>query len=359
MEDFRVAFRFHECRSLKGLEDVVSLAQMLPGYGFLPAEPPNDPKPSHDVEALVRRQWKPKPTFRPEKPFDSRPQYEVFFRIIPVRSPEVLSTFSCKFYSLEHSTVELGGFVDIEPQGRSSDLELYAQNLLELAQSLYLQLSPIFGWVDEDEATGRWIREALAVKLKVIGWANFFGPAYVEKFGRKFLMGLPGWKVKELEDGGVFHQLTPSILASDEEDVQQLQDQVIAYCRQAGVRVRCRGRYVLRSIECAQGDAESSEGYGTNEELQEYSQQILSTTLVLKDGTRVKPIYIEWVLLSPEQRQIVLSFIKQAAMSEIRQHRNTRIRFEFNEIPDDLDRMMRRLVGVNNPDFMYVQVDMG
>ena len=359
MVSFQVAFRFNESRILRGLEDVVSLAQMLPSHGFVPAEPPNDPKPSHDIEALVGSWWKSRSGLRTKKPFDGRPQYEVFFRIIPVWSPEVLSTFSCAFYGLEHNTVTLGGLVDLDPQVQSSGIESYAHNLLDLALWLYPQLNPGFGWVDENESEGRHAEETVATKLEVIGWANFFGPTYVEKFGRDFLMGLPGFRVEELDDGGIFHQLTSNILASDRKDVQQIQSRVVAYCREAGLRVHCRAPYVLQRLEYTQKDAGSNAGYGTNEELQEYLQQILSTALVLKDGTRVKPIYIEWVLLTPEQRQIVLSFIEQAAMSEIRQHRYARIRFEFNEIPNDLDRMMRRLVGVNNRDFMYVQVDMG
>lgn len=359
MNDFRVAFRFHQCRNLRGMEDVISLAKRLPSHGFLPTEAPNDPKPSGDIEALVRHEWQPKPTFKPEKPFGGRPQYEVLFRILPVQNPEILSLFSSSFYGLEHSTVQIGGFVTIEPQGQSSALEAYAQDVLELALSLYPHLSPSYGWVDEDEATDRWVTEAIAAELKVIGWANFFGPTYVNKYGRDFLLGLPGWKVTELADGGVFHQLTPSIVASDRKAARQLQGQVIEYCGWAGVRVRCSAPYVLQPLEHTQGDAEPGEGYGTNEELQEYLHQILSTTLVLKDGTRAKPIYIEWDLLTPEQRQIALSFVRQAAISEIRQQGSAPIRFEFNEIPDDLDRMMQDLVGVNNPDFMYVQVDMG
>lgn len=359
MDDFRVAFRFYECRNIRGMEDLISLAQRLPSHGFLPAEPPNDPKPSQDIETLVKSQWQPKPTFKPEKPFDGRPQYEVIFRILPAQSPEILTLFLSSFYGLEHGTVQIGGSVAVGPQGRSLALEVYAQDLLELALSLHPHLSPSYGWIDEDDATDRWVTEAIAAKLKVIGWANFFGPSYVNKYGRDFLLGLPGWKVEELADGGVFHQLTPSIVASDRKAARQLQGQVIEYCGRAGVRVRCPAPYVLQPLEHTQEDAELGEGYGTNEELQEYLQQILSTTLVLKDGTRVKPIYIEWALLTPEQRQIVLSFIKQAAASEIEQHRDARIRFEFNDIPDDLDRMMKDLVGMNNPGFKIIQVDMG
>jgi hypothetical protein len=358
MDHFRVAFRFNKCAGLTGVNDVISLAQVLPSRGFLPAEPPEDPTPSRDIESLVRHWWKPRSGFRTEEPFDGRPQYEVFFRIVPVQSPEVLSTFRCAFYGLGHNTLTLGGLVDLDSRAPFLNVESYAQSLLDLALWLYPQLSPRFGWVDEDESYGRHAEETVAMKLKVIGWANFLGPAYVESFGQEFLMGLPGWKVEELDDGGIFHQLAPSIVTSDAAGAQELRDQVIEHCRRAGVRVQCRAPYVLQPFGQAQEAADPDEGYGTNEELRKYLRQILSSTLVLKDGTRVKPIYIEWALLTPEQRRITLSFIKEAAISEFRQHRNARIRFEFNEVPLELDQMMRDLVGVNNPDFVYVRVAM-
>jgi hypothetical protein len=360
MDHFQIAFQFNNCRNVRGLEDVVSLAQMLANHGFLPAEPPDDPKPSANIEALVRHKWKPKPSFKPEKPFNGRPQYEVFFRVIPVQFSEVLSTFRCAFYSVEYSTVGLGGLVDFEFRDQSSDLEPYAQELLRVALRLYPQLGPSFGWVDESAGNNGYIKEAMAVKFQVIGWVNFFGPPFVEKYGREFLMGLPGWRIEELDDGGIFHQLTSNILASDREATQQVQGQVVEYCRHAGLRVQCRGPYVLQPPRYIQEETRQDdiEGYGTDEDLKEYLQQILGTTITLKDGTRVKPIYIEWALLTPEQRQIALSFIKQAAISEIGRQRSARIRFEFNEIPADLDHMMRDLVGVNNPGFVYAQVDM-
>jgi hypothetical protein len=360
MDHFQVAFRFNHCQALRGIEDVVSLAQMLANYGFLPAEPPDNPRPFPSIEALVDHWWKPNPRFKPEAPFNGRPQYEVFFRVIPAQFPEVLSTFRCGFYGLEHSTASLGGLLDFEFRDQSSDLESYAQELLKLALGLYPQLGPSLGWVDENEAFGRHVEETVAMELNIIGWVNFFGASFVKKYGREFLKGLPGWKVKELDDGGIFHQLTPSILASDRETTQQLQDQVVDYCRHAGLRVQCRGPYMLQPLRHIQEEAKQDdiEGYGTDEDLKVYLQQILSSTLTLKDGTRVKPIYIEWDLLTPEQRQIALSFVKQAAISEIREQRSTRIRFEFNEIPTDLDRMMRDLVGVNSPSFAYAQVDM-
>lgn len=360
MDHFQIAFRFNECRSVRGLEDVISLAQTLASQRFLPAEPPDNPKPSTDIEALVRRWWKPGLTFNSETPFKGHPQYEVFFRVIPVQFPEVLSSFSCKFYSLEHSTVSLGGLIDFEFQNQLPDLEPYAQSLLRVALSLYPQLSPGFGWVDEPWGDGRYIKEALDVKLKLIGWANFFGPPFVEKYGREFLLGLPGWKIEELDDGGIFHQLAPSILTSDQVAAQQLQHQVVEYCHHAGLRVRCQGPYVLEAGGYIQEEVEghAQEGYGSDKEFEEYLQQILATILTLKDGTRVKPIYIEWALLTPIQRKIALSYIKATAISEIKEHRRVAIRFEFNELPDDLDRMMRDLVGIDNPDFTYAQVDM-
>jgi hypothetical protein len=50
--------------------------------------------------------------------------------------------------------------------------------------------------------------EIAAGKLRFVFWANFFGPAYVEQYGREFLWNAPGWRVEELEDGGILYVTT-------------------------------------------------------------------------------------------------------------------------------------------------------
>ncbi len=55
---------------------------------------------------------------------------------------------------------------------------------------------------------------------------------------------------------------------------------------------------------------------------------------------------------------LALEAIKEAAIAEIKRPGRKRIRFEFNEIPDDLDRLLADLAGWDNPDFEWVEVAM-
>jgi hypothetical protein len=51
--------------------------------------------------------------------------------------------------------------------------------------------------------------ELLAGGLPWLFWANFYGPAAVERWGRDFLLGAPGWKKDELPGGIIEYVLTP------------------------------------------------------------------------------------------------------------------------------------------------------
>lgn len=83
---------------------------------------------------------------------------------------------------------------------------------LAFACLLYPHLRPTYGWIDEMGQNAPDARDAALTKLKYILWANFFGPAYVERYGRDFLLGAPGWKVEKLDDGGVLYVISPSFL---------------------------------------------------------------------------------------------------------------------------------------------------
>jgi hypothetical protein len=202
---------------------------------------------------------------------------------------------------------------------------------------------------------GEWeAKDVARLRLKHISWVNFFGPAYVEKYGRDFLLGLPGYKTELLPDGGVFHQLSPTFVAPSEQEAKRLRRWVIAYCAEHGLKVTCRAPYVIPGLTLRPKPKEPV----SDAELREYLQQILSITLVLDDGTRLKHIYIPWDDLTLQQRKMALEAIKRAAIAEIKRPGRKRIRFEFNEIPDELDHMLADLVGRDNPDFEWVQVEM-
>jgi hypothetical protein len=54
--------------------------------------------------------------------------------------------------------------------------------------------------------------EKLLAGLPWLFWANFYGPVAVERWGRDFLLGAPGWKKDELAGGIIEYVLTPDPL---------------------------------------------------------------------------------------------------------------------------------------------------
>lgn len=252
-----------------------------------------------------------------------------------------------------HMGVYIGGLIDFEFLNQQTWVEPYAQRLRELAKALYPELKPSLAAVSEFST--RLIHgDVLKRELRCINWVNIFGPPYVEKYGRKFLLGLPGYQSKELPDGAIYHQLTPSFLTTDPKGAKTLRQEVLDYCAGAGLKVVCKAPYHLPGVSSDPAAAAQS----PDRELRSYLKNILSTTLLLKDGTRVKPVYVQWDKLTDRQRQMALAAIRSAAIAEIREHRNSPIRFEFNALPEDLNALMADLMGQDNPDFVYVQVDM-
>ncbi|MDW8098830.1 MAG: hypothetical protein RML36_04990, partial [Anaerolineae bacterium] len=155
--------------------------------------------------------------------------------------------------------------------------------------------------------------------------------------------------------GGVFHQLSPTFVAADEAEAKRLQQQVIAYCRRHGHKVTCFAPYVIPGLtQLTPPEEPLSDG-----ELMYYLDYILSTTLVLDDGTRLKHLYIPWRDLNPWQREMVVERLKQALVAEVKRGGWKRLRLEFNEIPPELDQMLADLFGRDNPDVEWVEVAMG
>ena len=267
---------------------------------------------------------------------------------------EELQWSLCLTFKRARVSVVIGGLVDFEFRDQRPWVEPYAQRLLGLARSLYPELFPARTLVDEIDMEPE-MNAVLACEMKYINWANVFGPSYVAKYGREFLLGLPGHAVEELPDGGIFHQLSPTFVTDDLKGARALRREVIEYCAQGGLHVSCRAPYPLSGMS---SELSSTLPQISDAELRAYLPEMLGVTLLLDDGTRVKPIYIEWDGLSARQRQMALDAIRGAAVEEIRQRRDGRVRFEFNSIPHDLDAMMTDLVGRENPDFVYLQVDM-
>ena len=86
--------------------------------------------------------------------------------------------------------------------------EYYAQLMLRLGRALYTILHPVFGSIDFCSNRTR-EKDVQALKIPHIYWANFFGPEYVEKYGKAHFLNAPGWLHEELDDGGILYVLAP------------------------------------------------------------------------------------------------------------------------------------------------------
>lgn len=86
------------------------------------------------------------------------------------------------------------------------------EGLIRLSRLFYPKLQPRLGWVDFTEIGEPTEKQIQATRLTRIMWANFFGPEYVIKYGRDFLLNAPGWLKEELPEGGILYVLSPSLL---------------------------------------------------------------------------------------------------------------------------------------------------
>jgi hypothetical protein len=295
------------------------------------------------IQAWMQEDWRP------------LAKWAVSFSIRFDDLPGVSLYFSVDQFDDDENLFQSGTLLDFEFKDERHLVEPTMQRLSVLGRTLYPLTRPWLGCIDEGDSNVMLSTDGRKLRLKHIGWVNFFGPAYVEKYGRDFLLGLPGYKTELLPDGGVFHQLSPTFVARSEQEARALRRQVIAYCADHGRKVTCQAPYVIPGLTPQPQPREA----GTDAEVRAYLQQALATTLVLTDGTRVKPVFIPWEELTPGQRQMALEAIRQAAIAEIRRPGRQRIRFEFNAIPDELDQMLADLAGRDNPDFEWAEVTMG
>lgn len=83
----------------------------------------------------------------------------------------------------------------------------YSRFFLDIGKGLYEVLRPSFGWIDFDYGLRTTHEDIEALRLPVIYWANFFGPAYVNRIGRDHILQAPAWAIEELSDGGLLYVL--------------------------------------------------------------------------------------------------------------------------------------------------------
>lgn len=100
----------------------------------------------------------------------------------------------------------------------------HSRFFLDVGKGLYAILRPTFGWI---EYNYEWLptthEDIEDLKLPALYWANFFGPAYMNKIGRDKILSAPAWTIEELSDGGVLYVLASSPgLAEDHVPIERV-----------------------------------------------------------------------------------------------------------------------------------------
>ncbi len=107
----------------------------------------------------------------------------------------------------------------------------HVQNFLQFTKDLYLWGDMVYGFAahPKDYKAQTWLPQQVIIGNKLVGavgqkvmealpgifWANFFGPDYVDWFGREQFDRLPCYRLEELPDGGRLILTSPSPLEYD------------------------------------------------------------------------------------------------------------------------------------------------
>jgi len=115
---------------------------------------------------------------------------------------------------------ELNLWVD-QKQSAIRDSESW---LIKLARRLYLWGAMDYGYMRHEVVASGRIGLTLERGLPGIYWANFFGPLYVEFFGREKFLSAPAYFKEELPDGGFLLLTAPSPLDYGRPEVRALEE---------------------------------------------------------------------------------------------------------------------------------------
>jgi hypothetical protein len=99
--------------------------------------------------------------------------------------------------------------------------QLLVMRTLELLESLLHLCDLRFAFADRRGAKQPPSSEMLTGGLPWLFWANFYGPAAVERWGREFLLGAPGWKKNEIAGGIIEYVLTPDPLGPPDPGLEE------------------------------------------------------------------------------------------------------------------------------------------
>jgi hypothetical protein len=229
---------FFLCKSVNNVEDVKTVVRLLYTSGLLPADgthPNFNVVLERDIDTFIEGRRLDLTAFKAGGLFNYP------FPVVVEGREALYCIFNCGFLE-KGVTLSVGGSVNkrwIEGADPIEYIEPFAQRLVKVGKRLYKAVEPAYGYVDDTdvEYPGSHFQRAIKRQLITLNWVTFFGPEYVEAYGRDFLMHIPGWKTEGLPDGGIFCQARPSFMVRDKVAHQEWQQQVKGYFTAANVEI--------------------------------------------------------------------------------------------------------------------------
>ena len=97
--------------------------------------------------------------------------------------------------------IRCNGFRSDKIPDFESNVQKLAETRVAFMKALIVELKPEFGYVDESFGAGVTEKQLGNVQLRRLFWTTYFGPPYVEKYRREFLLNAPAWRTEEFEQG--------------------------------------------------------------------------------------------------------------------------------------------------------------
>ena len=195
-----------DCRKLSSEGDLMRMLALIQPWGLTLADGIWNPQSSHPIPArdVARtleqghRGWQRLWPNAQARPTDPQVPTDLWFRgLLWSEQPRLHNTLAITRLGLHRWQVSIQAMPPLtEYQRASASVEQFAAGWSglfdEIGQLLYNQLAPelalVTTWRD-DEAPS--FEGAVLERRLAVGWRTWFGPAYVTRYGREWLHGLP------------------------------------------------------------------------------------------------------------------------------------------------------------------------
>jgi hypothetical protein len=333
---------FNECAGLSLRAEIEDIVSLLARFGLVPVEAGwgSEARPVVDVPAYLAGVHSVSPKFKKPEPGLSSDMW--ILKLVRVDQPftEIVLFISCDqldgSWRIRMST-SVRSYIR---QGLS--LEDFGDSWTELVDALgpvlYERTRPALGIASAASDRQIGTEKDISQRRLLVGWRTWYGPAYVETFGRDWLLGLPD-HAYALDDGGVAHTLEAdlaTVVGGDADPYARVWPYLaLSKVRPAWPKITRPRKMAPKATV----DAELTE-------FRRAMHGLLSTAIVVDGNQRVLVLAPDWSVLADTRlggpkRALLLHSVREAAERELREHPAARIRFELGEdAPDDLRHLL-------------------